>query len=95
MSNDRLQKNTLTLKELRLALGLTQKEAAAIAGVTKKTLGGWERGENISRRNIIKAAIAYQCTFDEVQLYWAKSRASNAATKRRVKQIKKRLKTTY
>ena len=93
MAKDRLQKNTLTLKELRLALGLTQQEAAAIAGVTKKTLGGWERGENISRKNIDKAALAYQCSSTEVQQSWAKSKMSVAAAKKKVERIKKKLKT--
>ena len=87
-----MAKNISTLKELRTALGLTQREAAAIAGVTKKTLCGWERGANISRKNIDKAAIAYRCSSAEFQQSWAKSKASITATKRKVKRIRKKLK---
>jgi transcriptional regulator with XRE-family HTH domain len=88
-----MAKNTPTLKELRMALGLTQKEAAAIAGVTPKTLGGWERGENISRKNLVKAALAYQCNSAEIQLCWAKSKSSISRAKKKVRRIKKKLKT--
>jgi transcriptional regulator with XRE-family HTH domain len=87
-----MAKNTSTLKELRTALGMTQKDAALIAGVTRKTLGGWERGENISQGNLEGAAKAYQCSTREVQIYWAKSRSMVIAAKRRVKRVRKKLK---
>jgi len=88
-----MARNTPTLKEIRMALGLTQKQSAAIAKVTPKTLGGWERGENISPKNIGGAALAYQCTIDEVQAYWAKSKAAVKMTKRRIKRTRKKIKT--
>jgi len=87
-----MARNRLTLKDVRLALGLTQKQLAEIAGVHRKTLCGWERGQNISDSNLSAAALAYRCSEGDVRKYWTHSKAAINSTKRRVKQARKKIK---
>jgi DNA-binding XRE family transcriptional regulator len=86
-----MKKNDLTLKELRAILGLTQEQAAEVAGVNRKTLLRWENGGDISTRNVENAARAYQCSAQQIKEYLARSRAIAIAKDRRAKQNKKRL----
>lgn len=58
----------ITLAAARVNAGLTQKEAAALANVSKKTLSAYERGERLPKVDLIDTLCKnYGCTFDDIK----------------------------
>lgn len=57
----------MTLKSLRIAKGLTQREAAKALGVTPPTLGRWEaRKNNPDIEQAARLAMLYDATLNDV-----------------------------
>lgn len=57
----------LNLKGARANKNLTQAEAAKLIGVTKDTIGNWERGESApSVKYISKITETYEINYDEL-----------------------------
>jgi transcriptional regulator with XRE-family HTH domain len=66
------------VRELRLALGLSQEELAFRSGMHRTYLSGIERGtRNPSLKNISKIAEAIGITLSELFLFSAKSEKEN------------------
>lgn len=58
----------ITLKELRQAKGLTQKEVAAVIDVTEKTYKGYEEYKrSMSMQKAFMLCIFYNMSFDNIQ----------------------------
>lgn len=59
--------NTLTLKAVRINLGLTLEEASLLIGVSKDTLSNYERGETYPDVPIIKRIEdVYNISYDRI-----------------------------
>lgn len=59
----------ITLKALRVNAGLTQKQAASMIGVTKKTLSNWEQYRTFPDAVRLKRLCKiYGCNIDNVFL---------------------------
>ena len=57
----------LTLKAARANLGVTQKEAAELLGVTVDTIGNWERGKSYPNALQIRDIEAvYKIAYDDL-----------------------------
>lgn len=57
----------MTLKALRINLGLTQKDAAAKLQVTPETLGSWERAETFPNvTQITRIENLYNTTYADI-----------------------------
>lgn len=54
------------IRERRTAAKLTQEQLAVAAGVTAKTLGSVERGQNASIDTLWKLARYFGCTVDDL-----------------------------
>lgn len=60
------------LKEAREERGYTQKQIAAVIGVTRSAYNQYERGRrDIPIESVIKLADYYQCSTDEILGSWA------------------------
>lgn len=58
----------ITLEAARVNRKLTQAEAAKRIGVTKKTLGSWEKGKTFPKIDKIPVICeVYQRSFDEIE----------------------------
>ena len=58
---------SMTLKALRINLGLTQKDAAAKLQVTPETLGSWERAETFPNvTQITRIENLYNTTYADI-----------------------------
>ena len=57
----------ISLAAARVNAGLTQKEAAAMLGVSNKTLGSWEKGESFpNAKQIEKICELYVVSYDNI-----------------------------
>lgn len=57
----------LTLKAARVNKGLSQKEAAKMIGVTKETIGNWERGKSYPNVLLLKSIEeTYQVDYNDL-----------------------------
>lgn len=58
---------SMTLKAARVNKGLTQEEAAKMIGVSKETIGNWERSKSFPDVNQLKQIEkAYSVDYDEL-----------------------------
>lgn len=59
----------ITLAAARVNAGLTQKEAAELANVSKKTLSSYERGERLPKVDVLNALCQnYGCKLDDIKI---------------------------
>lgn len=59
----------ITLAAARVNAGLTQKEAAALVNVSKRTLCAYERGERHPKVDVLNALCQnYGCTLDDIKI---------------------------
>ena len=57
----------MTLKAARINVGLTQKEAAEVFGISNKTLSSWESGASSPRaEQVPKICEVYKVTYDNL-----------------------------
>ena len=68
----------MTIKQLRIERGLTQKELAAACGTSQIQISRWEAGQvQPSSTSLRKLAAALHCTMDEIDPSARKVRASD------------------
>lgn len=59
----------ITLAAARVNAGLTQKEAAELAKVSKRTLSSYERGERLPKVDVLNALCQnYGCKLDDIKI---------------------------
>lgn len=82
------------MRERRIALSLSQKEAAQKAGLSTLTLSNFERGKNISLKNLISLLIVYEMDATILNAFrnresWDLEELKRAETRKRVRHGKK------
>lgn len=71
----------LRIRELRKAKGLSQTELATMLGVSLRTVGSWERGENSpDAEQVFNCARALDCTPNDI-LGWTKPTLTDSEQK--------------
>ena len=59
--------NKITIKAARVNVGMTQKEAALTLGVSKDTVGNWERGKSFPNIKMIpKIEKTYKIKYEDI-----------------------------